>query len=815
MNKGLKKLVAGVMTVASLAISVWGSGASVKTIAEGNDLIVKSAVNTVKIMQEEDISSLPEASVHIEAAKGETDGAQIVFRSDADILAYEITVSDLTAPNKKTIPATAVVPYVQLYTKVSSKTSTTFPNGYYPDALVPFSFIKAAKENFVKAGNNQGIWFDLKVPSDADAGVFTGTVTLLVDGQTITVPMTVKVYDFNMPSVPAVRTTYMIWQNWLVDGELDNSIDKYKDYYDTLLEYNATGYYFPAEIHDIDGFIACLREYYDKVAGFGIPYIPIGTSDYNGDCLNDYLTAILQASIEDGKDYASKAYYYFDKIYDEITEEKYGLLENIVKKTNGIEKAVADAAGSAAGKYAESIQNIKHVIPVVTGWQEEFAKYDELIISPIFDKFVSTKDIEDYKALIEQGYSIESYNSIYTWPYSSHQINDYLLTTRDVFWSKYEYGLNGDLIWNVNGYCVWAKPLSVGYQRVDDLWADNSRDLMNAGDGFLFYPGLKYKSDKPFPSLRLTALRDGIDDFTYLSELEKEYEILAAKYGVPNSARKIVTALNRQVFGTGVSKLNFDGLSDVRRCIAKLIVAAKTNGLMITDLTGGNSAVDVAFLSNSGYTAKINGSSVSPVTVEGGLSFHTQVPYSGSSLTLTLEGDNGMSVNLFTGKQPETVYTFDESVSSLAVNSAYNSSVALNTDAEFTRGGRNASAEVRLGGYKFNSDSQTFIYRPTVSFAISDVQNLQELRIWIYNPGDEIEIQVFAQNPIVTFTVNRIMLPANGWYEIIIDNFNYISAQPSEQQKINAIGISIANPVDGDEIGEHTFYIDTVEKVEK
>ena len=106
MNKGLKKLVAGVMTVASLAISVWGSGASVKTIAEGNDLIVKSAVNTVKIMQEEDISSLPEASVHIEAAKGETDGAQIVFRSDADILAYEITVSDLTAPNKKTIPAT-------------------------------------------------------------------------------------------------------------------------------------------------------------------------------------------------------------------------------------------------------------------------------------------------------------------------------------------------------------------------------------------------------------------------------------------------------------------------------------------------------------------------------------------------------------------------------------------------------------------------------------------------------------------------------------------------------------------------------------
>ena len=814
MSNFFRKFAMGAVVFAVLTMSLW-SGAPLKIVAEENNLIVKSALNTVKILQEDDISSLPAAAVHIEAAKGETDGAQIIFHSDTDIAAYEISVSDLTAADKKAIPSAAITPYVQLYTKVTSRSNTMFPDGYYPDALVPFSYIKAAGENCVKAGNNQGIWFDLKVPSDADAGEYTGIITLLIDGQTVTVPMNAIVYDFSMPAAPAVRTTYMIWQNWLIDGELDNSIDKYKDYYDTLLEYNATAYYFPAEIHDIDGFIACLREYYDRVASYGIPYIPIGTSDYNGDCLNDYLTAILQASIEDGKDYASKAYYYFDKIYDEITAEKYDVLDTIVDKTNDIEQAVVDAAGSQAGIYADSIKNIKHVIPVVSGWQEEFLKYDELIISPIFDKFVTTKDIENYKELIEQGYSIESYNSIYTWPYSSHQINDFLLTTRDIFWSKYEYGLNGDLIWNLTGYCVWGKPLSVGYERVDDLWEDNCRDLMNAGDGFMFYPGLKYKSDKPFPSLRLTALRDGIDDFTYLSELEKEYEVLAAKYGVPNSAREIISVLNRQIFGTGVSKLNFDGLADVRRCIAQLIVAAKTSGLMVTELTAGNTAVDVSFMTDSGYTAKINGVSVASVAVNGGLSFQTQVPYSGNSLTLMIDGANDTSINLFTGKKPETVYTFDESMSALTVNSDYNSSVVLNTNADYTREGRQASAEVRLGGYKFNTDAQTFVYRPMVSFAISGIQDLQELSIWIYNPGEEIDVQVFAKNAIVTFTVNTVTLPANSWYEVKIDNFNYISVQESELQKINTIGFSIENLVDGDKIGERVFYIDTVEKVAK
>ena len=71
---------------------------------------VRGALNTVKVLQDEDINSLRDAALSFEAAKGETEGAQLVLRAEADT-AYDVTVGALTSAAGNTIPATAITAY--------------------------------------------------------------------------------------------------------------------------------------------------------------------------------------------------------------------------------------------------------------------------------------------------------------------------------------------------------------------------------------------------------------------------------------------------------------------------------------------------------------------------------------------------------------------------------------------------------------------------------------------------------------------------------------------------------------------------------
>ena len=45
-------------------------------------------------------------------------------------------------------------------------------------------------------------------------------------------------------------------------------------------------------------------------------------------------------------------------------------------------------------------------------------------------------------------------------------------------------------------------------QRMSERWIAN-------GDGYLFYPGAKYGADYPFASMRLEAIRDGLEEYEY------------------------------------------------------------------------------------------------------------------------------------------------------------------------------------------------------------------------------------------------------------------------------------------------------------
>ena len=809
--KLMAAVLAGVFLFAGTACADNGEGGG--TVYE-----VKSVANTVKVMRDDDISAYSDAAVSVQTAKGETEGAQFIVKPQSDVSSYDVAVSDLKKGDK-TISADNVTVYVQKYVNVQMG-YTQFPSGYYPDALFPIDVVKNYGEDEIAAGNNQGFWLDFKAPADAEAGTYTGTVTLTVNGAVTQIPVSWEVFDFTFPESTDFKTVYLIWKQWLIDGELDNTVDKYRDYYEFMLNYHVVPYTFPVEAGDVDAFIVELRKYYDRVPCYGIPYITVEPYSIDYNLLEDYLAAIVEAGKEDGKNYIDKAYYYFDKIYDEVTEERYPYMRAAIDSTNEREEKVVKQFG-LTGEEADAVRNRKHMVPVVRGWQDEFDNYEELIIIPLYNNFITSADIERYEGYIADGHEIHSYGAASYWPYGSNLIDDYMITTRDVFWSKYSYGLKGDLYWNVNAYCNFGVTTGSGYVQLDDLYNTASHDGVTAGDGYLLYPGALYGSESPFPSLRITARRDGIEDYTYFEMLGEEYDRLSQEYGVELDEKNVLDFLNRQIFGTGISKLNFDGLGEVREEVARLIEAAQSGiGLAVESVALEGSTLRLSVLCKSGTKLTADGVEITSAGTAGnGERFIIEKQISADTVTLNASlGESAKSVSLLVGKAEETVNTFDtqDSLGAVTVSEVNGSTKERNESAEFSRGG--GSIKAVLSGKVFDTDALTRSFMPYVSVECGSLRNLAEISFWVYNPGEEFTVSVYAENPLVgqQLVLDRCVLAAGGWTKVTVNNFNLISTDADVVANFTVIGLSTENLLDEENnVLTKTLYLDAFAKIAK
>jgi len=830
LNNKMKRLCCCILCIVIILSLTSCSKKKTSTPSVADAVQLKSALNTVKIMRNEDIASLEDASksgLRFEGAKGETEGAQLILRTNKK-LEYDVVLSDLVNESGQKISASAVTVYVEGYL-YTSRGYTGFPSGEYPDAMIPIEYKKSAKENYTESDKNQGLWFDILIPDDANAGVYMGDYVVKAGDIEIKVPVSLEVYNFNMPTAPYIKSTYLIWQDWLMDGELDNTIDKYKDYYDELLEYNLTAYYFPVEIGDVEGFIECLRNYYDKVSSYGIPHENVSLKfekdnifggeegqKYNAinyELFEEYLVAIAKACKEDGKNYFDKMYYYLDKVYDEVTEERYPQMRACITKVNELEEKVAKEQALPTN-MAESLKNAQHALTVVHGWTEEFNNYKELRVIPEYKNFGNTKNIEMYVDLIKQGYTIESYGVAGFWPYASQLVDQYLITSRDLYWSKFDYNLDGDLYWCVNGYCNWSAGNVVGYVRVPDLYTTSSRDSTSDGDGYYFYPGAPYGSKSPFPSLRLLAVRDGIDDYDYLSLLEEKSIALAKEYGVSADAvSDVIKTINEEIYATGTSKLNFEGLQSVRRSVARLIELADSDaGLVLTSFDTNEKGITYSFVTRNGVEVKLNGEVLtgSGKAVNGTIYSGTNIAYNESGI-FELEAC-GIITELCVGKAPTVLVDITNAaqIKQLKVNTKYGSSVTLAN--QKLNGVNEAIANVTLSGYKFDDETSTKSFSPAIYFNVEDIDKTKTISFWVYNSGSEFEVNLTAGNEEgMSYPLDTVVLPANGWKHIEISNFNRISIEQSTLSNINEIRLSCMNLLDENSNPyKKTMYISSV-----
>jgi len=164
--------------------------------------------------------------VSLSAARDEYQSFQIVVNGATNGLSHvNVKVSDLEGPGKEVIPHTNFTLYREKYVYVSASS----PNwggsnkplgvGWYPDALIPFTDPETGKPLSgatltavpfdVKAGNNQPIWVDLLVPQNAAPGQYSGTYTVTSDQGGFTGPISLTVWNFNLPATPYLKSSFL------------------------------------------------------------------------------------------------------------------------------------------------------------------------------------------------------------------------------------------------------------------------------------------------------------------------------------------------------------------------------------------------------------------------------------------------------------------------------------------------------------------------------------------------------------------------------------------------------------------------------
>jgi len=171
------------------------------------------------------------SSIALSGARGETVDAQVIVQGPAGGLSnVNLSASALTGPNGVTIPASSFVLYREYYVTVQGSFNAGGNNqplgaGTYPEPLIPFvdpetgaalSGSLQAVPATIAANQNQPFWIDLNIPRGATTvppGTYTGRIAVTSNQGNIAVPVTLTLWNFELPLKPSELTMFTTWVN--------------------------------------------------------------------------------------------------------------------------------------------------------------------------------------------------------------------------------------------------------------------------------------------------------------------------------------------------------------------------------------------------------------------------------------------------------------------------------------------------------------------------------------------------------------------------------------------------------------------------
>jgi hypothetical protein len=447
---------------------------------------------------------------------------------------FFITSSDLRSKSGKTIPQSQINFYLEHYIMLYAKSGPVGSAGTWPDALAPVKepFNMATQYAVVK---NRPVWVDIKVPASAEAGLYSGSITVTQNKKIIaTLNVELKVYGFSIPEKTSLVTYMNISRSWMSrfyhkessSAEMDKLT---QTYYDFLYEHRMEPWFNDqlAPKVTINGDKANVKfddaryDYYLSKLKSNRVLLETMPHDLSSQVKDKKFSASFNAKV---KSYLSQVYSYFDKhgwkkslvfnspIDEPNTKEDY-------EETREWAKLVHESAPGIPFLATESPVTDDPEWGELTGLVNNFSIHGNALNDPQVKRAIKTEQAKGG----EMTWYI-SCDQIY--PQPNYFIDAPAMDPVMVPWITESYKMTGILYWAANFWTETPNPWLDAVTFISGYLCSDGYVLN--GEGSLLYPGDYVKRytgqpdvNGPVSSIRFELLREGIEDYDYIQLLKQ------------------------------------------------------------------------------------------------------------------------------------------------------------------------------------------------------------------------------------------------------------------------------------------------------
>ena len=551
--------------------------ASVRLDPSTNEIIeqrfhgVESAVPKKDLLSKNWIYDGKQVSLY--AARGEYISFQLVITNNTDSTLQGIAVDMSSFKNGGSnlrIPPELFLEWaVQVKTPSTGYAKASLGKGWYPDALIPLRMIQVDSSkvtgrwtypfwlpdfnNRIDHQKSLLIWIDQYVPFDsgeAKPGIYTGTVSVTIGGETQKIPVALTVWDFALPNENKFaaslqeegflsgmneRQELEIYQLLkrnriaLMDptykpvlessrgkdptirwDALDKRLGKYfsGDAFTTQYGYDyGPGYGEPLEIFMLP------FDVYGKHGTPGWPDIGKPETERNQQNSTIYINAIrevrkhLQSLINTQK---TELFVYLNGL-----DESYfpAAWDRMVYYGNLFKKEYPEVQFRVDGSYNEEAMGI--ISKSISAWGSHTINYN-------IDKIRKYQQmgIKDwlYGPLLYEG-------KVNSWVGSSTYLDLPLVCDRAITWSCWKYKTRSWLSWGIgrSWEAAWYDPETWkdAYKHGADSDPEFTFKKQNGNALLIYSPGIIPNVNRVCPSIRLKTMRDGVEEYEYMRMLSK------------------------------------------------------------------------------------------------------------------------------------------------------------------------------------------------------------------------------------------------------------------------------------------------------
>ena len=510
-------------------------------------------------------------ALRFSSIKNENEAVQLMITPSNYIDSFDFECPDVTG-DSGTISKDHFSVAIAYYMNVDFSNERSAVSGLYPDALIPLENYKFRRYDHIAEGFNQSLFINLRTEEDTPAGHYEGVGKLHLDDEVIDIPFEVDVHDVVMPNTNHGNSSYLIWYEQIINGEKRKAGPEMNmKYFEFTVSKRLSPASLPPELTgSINSFV---NNYVEKVVRderITTHRLPISIQNFTEAYIRNLLQTMIDKNLElrhagdQTIDLFAKAYYYID---DEPAASKFEDVRYHDKTVYDIKKSLSTQLTAYPDLY-QSFMGMGNL--VTTPYSESLVATPETggvtIWCPQVQNFQTEENRQIYagrKAAsqredLEQAWWYVCNDPVM--PYPNYHLDAKLITSRQLKYMQYNYGVNGVLNWNMCFFSKWKN----NFSGPRDIWNDPIAWENCAGDGYLVYPGLMFGVDGPITTLRLESLLASSEEYEYLWMIDGKVQEYNDVHNTEYVTNELLEKYYSRIYENMISNLDVEAFEEVR-----------------------------------------------------------------------------------------------------------------------------------------------------------------------------------------------------------------------------------------------------------